>query len=63
MRHPRINSDTWTLPQPGDYCQWDEYDAEVVECDGYTVTVNVFLDDDEYETRVMSYHPGDWSTA
>ena len=62
MRHPISNTEKANWPQPGDYCQWDEYDAEVLSCDGNVVEINVFIDGDgdDYETRTLNYIPSDW---
>jgi hypothetical protein len=50
------------IPEPGDYCQWGEYDCEVLEFDAEheIVWVLVLHEDREHEIRAMLYRPNDW---
>ena len=49
-------------PEPGDYCQWGEYDCEVIKFDAEHEIVWVIVLDGEYEDeiRAMVYRPNDW---
>ena len=46
-------------PKPGDYCQWGEYDCEVIEFDAEHEIVWVLVLDKD-EIRAMVYRPNDW---
>ena len=45
-------------PQPGDYCQWREFDGEVIDCDGETVWIDLV---DEGEQVAIRYIPDHWA--
>jgi len=46
-------------PTPGTYCQYNEYEAEVVACDGESVWIEVYFDDGE-EVIEIPYVAGRW---
>ena len=48
------------LPQPGDVASYKEYYAEVVECDGRSVWLDVMGYDEEFQVQVP-YIVSDWT--
>jgi hypothetical protein len=49
------------IPEPGDPCQWDEYDAEVLSFDEEHGIVWIFVYSDKpIDIRAIDYRANDW---
>jgi hypothetical protein len=50
-----------SVPQPGDACQWEEYDAEVLSFDEEQGVVWIVVYSGEpFDIRAIAYRPDDW---
>jgi hypothetical protein len=48
-------------PEPGDPCQWEEFDAEVLSFDEEHGVVWIFVHSGEpLDIRAIPYRPNDW---
>ena len=48
-------------PEPGDCCQWEEFDAEVLKFDpDQNIVWIIVYSGDPYDIHAIDYKPADW---